>query len=85
MTTKLMAVRAIDGHCLEVTFDSGETRLFDATPYLNRGIFAELQDPEYFKAVRLIHGGVAWPNEQDLSADTLYLRSQPVQSSALQT
>lgn len=63
---------------LYVEFDNGETRLFDVQPYTKKGIFLELQNPEYFRKVRIIWGGVGWPNEQDLSADTLLLRGEKV-------
>lgn len=82
MTKQITGARAIDDFKIEVEFDGVEKRLFDITPFLDKGIFRELRDPAYFRTVRLIHGGIAWPNDQDLSADTLYLRSAPAQASA---
>jgi uncharacterized protein DUF2442 len=46
---------------------------FDVTPYLNLGVFRELKDADYFKQVTLAFGTVQWPNEQDISPDTLYI------------
>ena len=69
-----------ENYCLALTFSNGEQRLFDLTPYLDKGVFKELRETGYFRRVRVVAGSIEWPNEQDLSYDTLYLRSVPVQS-----
>jgi len=69
-----------ENYRLALTFNNGEQRLFDLTPYLDKGIFKELRDTSYFRRVRVVAGAIEWPNEQDLSHDTLYLRSVPIQS-----
>lgn len=79
MTPKITKVVAQSEHKLLIEFDGGEARIFDASPYLDKGIFTELRDPAYFVRVEIIPGGIAWPNEQDLSADTLYLRGVPLE------
>ncbi len=70
-------------YMIHLEFDNGEARVFDAKPYLDKGIFTELRDPAYFAQVKIIPGGIGWPNEQDLSADTLYLRGVPLESAAI--
>ena len=72
---KVVSVAPLEGHRLELRFDTGERRIFDLTPYLDRGIFTELKDPAYFRTARVAFGAVAWPHDQDLSPDTLYLES----------
>ena len=47
-------------------------KLFDVRPYLTKAVFKKLRDEKYFKKVRMIHGGIEWPHEQDLSAETLF-------------
>jgi len=74
MTPKIVSVEAAADCRLIVGFASGEQKSFDVAPYLDKGFFSELRDPEYFSQVRLCYGGVEWPHEQDLSTDTLYLR-----------
>ncbi len=78
MTPKIAQVEARPDHKLHVRFDNGEARLFDVTPYLDKGVFQELRDETYFRRVRRVWGGVEWPHEQDLSADTLYCAGTPV-------
>lgn len=72
-TPKLTSVVPLEDYSLLIDFENGEQRIFDLTPYLDKGVFRELRDRNYFAKVRLIFGGVQWPHEQDLSADTLYL------------
>jgi hypothetical protein len=75
-------VIANDDFTLELEFSNGERRLFDTTPYLDKGIFIELQDLDYFKKVRVALGTVQWPNEQDFGPATLYLESMIVEAVA---
>lgn len=62
-------------HRLLLEFANGETRLFDLTPWLDRGVFRALRDSPEFAQARVVDGSVEWPGEIDLSYDTLYLRS----------
>lgn len=64
-----------DNYKLIVTFDNNEVRIFDVTPCLDKGIFSELKNIDYFRQVKVAFGSVEWPNEQDFSKDTLYMLS----------
>jgi hypothetical protein len=75
---KVLHVQPLENYRLKLTFDNQEIRIFDITPYLTKGIFTELNDPHYFRQVKPFFGGIQWPNEQDLSRDTLYILSSPV-------
>ena len=75
---RVTAVRALADYQLELSFSTGETRLFDARPYLDKGIFTELKDASYFRSVRLAFGSIAWPHEQDFGPESLYAESRPV-------
>ena len=86
MTLQIAKVEVLPEYKLCVRFGNGESRLFDVGPYLSKGVFKELKNESYLKKVRIISGGVEWPHEQDLSADTLYCRGialrQPSRRSA---
>ena len=71
---KVISVKPLANYMLLVEFDSKEIRLFDVKPYLNFGIFAELNDEHYFKDVRTSLGSITWKNGQDFSPETLYLK-----------
>jgi hypothetical protein len=70
---KVTAVVANTDFSLDVRFSDGSTKRFDVRPYLDRGIFKELNDLDYFKQARVAFGTVQWPHEQDIAPETLYL------------
>lgn len=70
---RVVRVKANDDYSLDVKFDDGTLKRFDAKPYLEHGIFKELRDLNYFKKVRVAFGSVQWPHEQDISPETLYM------------
>lgn len=82
MNPYVKSVRPLDDYLLEVAFENGEHRIFDARPYLYRGVFVRLQNRALFQAARVVAGSVEWPGELDLSYDTLYLESRPIASPA---
>ena len=73
MTPNVKVAEPLPGYKLRLQFANDEVRDFDTTPFLDKGIFVELKDEEYFNAVRVSFGSVEWPNEQDFSKDTLFL------------
>jgi hypothetical protein len=75
---KVVAVKANQDYSLDLRFDDGSLRRFDTTPYLELGVFRELKDRNYFAQVAIAYGTVQWPHEQDISPDTLYLESEPI-------
>ncbi len=75
---KVTAVKPLENYQLELSFNTGETRVFDVAPYLDKGIFTELRDPSYFQSVRLAFGTITWPNEQDFGPESLYVESSPL-------
>jgi len=78
MNPRVVKVKPLPDHQLDVTFENEERRIFDVSPYLNKGIFTELKDESYFKSVRVAFGSIEWPNEQDFSKDTLYLLGRQI-------
>ncbi len=79
MNPYVRSARALEDYQLELEFENEERRIFDVRPYLSRGIFVRLQNPSLFQAARVVAGSVEWPGGLDLSYDTLYLESQPVE------
>lgn len=65
---------------LELWFDTGDHRLFDARPYLSRGVFVRLQDFSLFKQAFVALGTVCWPGDLDISPETLYDRSVAIEN-----
>jgi hypothetical protein len=71
-------VSPLAGYKLELRFKSGDHRVFDCSPYLNKGLFQALQNEAVFRQVKLCGGSVAWPGGLDLSPETLFDRSNPI-------
>lgn len=78
MNPTVVTVKPENDYKLTITFDNGETRLFDVTPFLDKGIFAELKNHDYFQKVKVVFGAIEWPHEQDFSKDTLYILSNSI-------
>jgi len=68
---KVKKVNANNDYTLFVELSDGRSGIFDIKPYLEKGVFTQLKDKNYFKQVKPLFCGIVWPNEQDLSADTI--------------
>ena len=75
MYLAIKGVHPINNYNLILTFENGEKRQFDMRPYLNKGIFHELQDILKFNAVRISFDTIEWENEADLDPEFLYKNS----------
>ena len=67
-----------DGYFLELWFNTGDHRLFDARPYLQKGVFTRLQNAELFKQAYVALDTVCWPGDLDIAPETLFDRSTPL-------
>jgi hypothetical protein len=76
----VVRVKVQDNYHLQLEFATGEQRLFDAQPYLEKGIFQQLKNPQKFAQAYVAFDTVCWPGDLDISPETLYLRSQPLPS-----
>jgi hypothetical protein len=63
-------------HRIKITLSNGKNGIFDVKPYLDRGIFKELKDYDYFRRARIEFGTLTWPNEQDFSPETIEIKMQ---------
>ncbi|MDT4329502.1 DUF2442 domain-containing protein [Methylomonas sp. MS20] len=77
MIPEITAVQVLPTYRLLLSYINGERRVFDVTPYLDRGVFVRLKDFNLFAQAYLAFGTVSWPGELDIAPETLYIRSQP--------
>lgn len=80
MNPRVTSAVLLDFYRLTLTFTTGESGVFDFTPYLEIGIFNELKDLSYFSSFMIKDGTVVWPNGQDLCPDQLYLECVQIKS-----
>lgn len=75
----VIRVVAKEDFSLELWFDDGTHRLFDAKPYLERGVFTRLKDPSKFRQAFIGFDTVCWPGDIDIAPETLYDCSVPIE------
>ena len=73
-----MAVAAAADYTLRITFNNGETRLFNVAPYLVYPAFEALKTISLFMEARVEHNTVVWNEEVDMAPENLYLESTPI-------
>jgi Protein of unknown function (DUF2442) len=80
MLARVTAVEPLDGFRLRLTFTDGVVRKVDLSGDLWGPMAAPLQDPAYFRQVRvdIELGTVVWPNGYDLDPDVLHGDHEPV-------
>ena len=71
---KVVAAEYVRDYTLRLTFNTGEVRLVDFTPLMQKGICRKLQDLEYFKSFRLDPFTVDWNDEIGFAPRYLYER-----------
>ena len=71
----IVSVKTLEDMMMLITFQSGETRLFDAT-ILNGPVFEPLKDSRVFANVIIDHGVVTWMDgDIDCSPEYMYENS----------
>ncbi len=71
---KIKSVAIIDTHTLMVTFSNHEKRKYDVSPLLSLDMFTPLNEPAFFKNVKVDAGGYAlvWNEDIDISEYELW-------------
>lgn len=75
---KVISAEPIENYKIRIELSNGKKGVFDVLPYLDKGVFHELKEQQYFSRVKVAYGGVMWPHEQDLSAETIEYELQSV-------
>lgn len=77
MPPDAVSVSVLEPYRLLVGFDNGETRLFDASPLLERKCYQRLRSKAFFAKASIQYGCVTWPENIDIDPDWLYQDSKP--------
>lgn len=70
--------KTLDDHKLLLTFANDEVKVFDMKPYLHYPVFKPLNDLKEFNNFIIEDGTIEWKCGADLSQDTFYIESLPV-------
>ena len=70
---KISGVRALNNYMLWVRFNTGEAKIYDCKPLLEREGFAPLKDMDVFKGVYIDYGITVWLDGViDIAPEELY-------------
>jgi len=64
-------VKPLPDYRIYVEIENQQKGIFDLKPYLDKGVFKELKNINYFNQVGILFGAVTWPHEQDIAPETL--------------
>jgi hypothetical protein len=73
MYPEIRSFATLSDNKIYVELVSGETGMFDMSPYMKSWFFSILQKKEYFHRAHLELGVITWPNGQDISPATIRL------------
>ncbi len=77
MLPKIIEVKPLQDFILYLHYSNGEIRYINMQPYLDFGIFKELNDIQIFKTVRVVFDTIEWSNGADLDPCFIYKNSMP--------
>lgn len=78
MKPRAIDVKILNEYNIEITFDNGEKRVLDITPYFKFKIFQELKEKDNFKKVKVSGLSIEWENGADICPDELYESSKKI-------
>jgi hypothetical protein len=78
MYVPVKSAKPLEGYKLQIKFKNGEEKIFDLTPYLTVGKFAELRDIRLFSTVTVKFDSIEWANNLDIDPEFLYANSVAV-------
>jgi hypothetical protein len=90
MYIPVKSAKPLEGYKLQIKFKNGEERIFDLTPYLTIGKFAELRDMSLFNSATVKFDSIEWTNHLDIDPEFLYahsvtMRTRPTKRSTRST
>lgn len=68
---------------IHLVFNNGEQKVFDLKPYLTYHVFKPLNNEAELHSFNIVDGTIEWSCGADLSSDTFYLESKPLQNDAV--
>lgn len=73
MLERVVDLQVEPNYRLRIRFSDGVTGIVDLSRRPKRGVFAPLQDPNFFALARIDEfGAVCWPNGADLAPDAMH-------------
>ncbi|MCI8411630.1 MAG: DUF2442 domain-containing protein [Clostridia bacterium] len=72
---RIKEIRALDDFYIEITYVTGERRLYNMKENLKYDFYKKLKNIEYFKLAKSAETTIEWPNGEDIDPNELYENS----------
>ncbi len=74
---KITKAKALPNYCVLVTFNTGESKVFNMSKMLHYPVYQKLKDETIFKALIIRHGVVTWDDGNvDIAPEYMYVHNQ---------
>ena len=79
---RIKNIVALKNYQLKVEFITGELKIYDCKPLLEKDVFKALENENLFRKVKVDIGGygIIWSDEIDLSESELWINGKTVES-----
>ena len=71
---KATTVKAISNNKISISFDDGIYGIVDLSELIQKGIFRELNDPNFFAKVYTTGEAIAWSDDLEIDALNIYAK-----------
>lgn len=72
---RIKEIRALDDFYIEITYVTGERRLYNMKENLKYNFYKKLKNIEYFKLAKSAETTIEWPSGEDIDPNELYENS----------
>jgi len=69
---RIKSVKPLNNFSLEITYVSGEKKLYNMEKNLKYGFYKKLNNIGYFKLVKSVETTLEWPDGEDIDPNELY-------------
>ena len=69
---RIKGVKPLDNFCLEITYVTGEKKIYDMKKNLNYNCYKNLKNINYFKLAKSAETTVEWPEGEDIDPNEIY-------------
>ena len=65
-------ILSITEYSITIEFTNGDIKVVELSPYLNKGLFIELTNPELFATAHVSFDAIEWSNGADIDPEFLF-------------
>jgi len=78
MVPRPKAVKPLDNYCLQVSFDNGETKIYNMSSLIEKPFYGKLKNKYIFNTVKVSDITLEWASGEDICPNELYYNSRQV-------